>query len=279
MSLTGVHLFLGPDRPLKLQRIQSLERSLGIQPFDRHQVDAATTTAAALLALCRQQPATSPVRLIVVDQAHRLDSQGVQALLHHADTIVQVACVILLVESELSVRHALAPLMTRAGTGGARTDEAVTIEQFPGRDTPATKPFAFTDALGNRDVRGALIAVQDQLLAGKDPLELLGLVAWQLNRWVMAKRLRRLGYTGERISVVMGLRPWQVQRMQSDVAGRSLASLQALLARCWRVDVDAKSGRTIPQLAIEALVAEVCLPAPRSEAMRQAGASEPAPGS
>ena len=134
----------------------------------------------------------------------------------------------------------------------------MTVESFPRRDTPATKPFALTDALGNRDVTGALIAAHDQLLAGKDPLELLGLIAWQLNRWVTVRRLLSLSYTAERISTVMGVRPWQVERVQSDVAGRSLTDLHGLLAKCWQLDVEAKSGRTIPQLAIERLIADVC---------------------
>lgn len=254
MTRGGLYLFLGPDRPRKLQRVQALERSLGIHPFDRHQFDAAALTPPALLALCRQQPAMSALRFIVVDQAHRLENACVQALLQHADTIAAVACVILLVETELGVRHPLAQATARPADGGA----VMTVESFPRRDAPATKPFAFTDALGNRDVTGAWVAAHDQLLAGKDPLELLGLVAWQLNRWVTVRRLLSLGYSAERISAVMGARPWQVERMQSDVAGRSLSDLHDLLAKCWQLDVEAKSGRTIPQLAIEQLIADVC---------------------
>ena len=170
------------------------------------------------------------------------------ALLRHADTIAKTACLVLLVEAELSVRHAL-----------ARAGEAMTLERFPGRDTTAATPFALTDALGTGDVAGALSAAYDQLLAGKEPLELLGLVAWQLQRWVLVKRLQRAGYNAERIALVTGLRPWQVQRVQSEVVDRSLESLQQLLTRCWQLDVDAKSGRAPAQLAIEQLVIETCL--------------------
>ena len=243
MSPGGVRLFLGSDRPRKFQRLQELERSLTIQPLDRHHVDAAETPGPRLLALCRQQPAASPLRLIVVDQAHRLDSAAVEALLEGADAIAKSACVILLVQIELILRH---PLAKRA--------EALTTERFPGRNVPAVKPFALADALGARDTAGALSAVQDQLLDGKEPLELLGLVAWQLNRWVLIKRLCESGYSAERISTVTGLRPWQVERVQSEVTHRSLDALEGLLERCWRLDVDAKSGRAIPELAIEELV-------------------------
>ena len=244
----GVSLFLGPDRPRKLARIHELERALGIQPFDRHQLDAATTSAKPLGALCRQQPAASPVRLIVIDQAHRLDSACVEVLLAHAEVMAKTACVVLLVEGELSLRHAL-----------AKAGERMRTERFPGRSLPAVKPFALTDALGHRDVTGALAAVREQLVAGKEPLELLGLIAWQVHRWVTVKRLGRAGYSAERMVSVTGLHPWQVQRLLSEVAHRSLGSLQQTLSRCWRLDLDAKRGRIVPELAVEQLVVEMCL--------------------
>lgn len=247
-------LFVGPDRPRKFQRIQELERALKVQPLDRHQVDAAATTGAELLALCRQRPAVSPVRLIVVDQAHRLPAEAVDALLQHAEVIAKSACVVLLVEIELSARQALAQAKGRMRS-----------EPFPGRDTIAVKPFALTDALGARDAAEALAAVRDQLAAGRGPLELLGLVAWQVNRWLMVKRLRDAGYGAERIATATGLRAWQVQRLESEVRARSLASLQDLLTRCWQVDTEAKSGRAIPELAVEQLVLEICLPPPVSD--------------
>ena len=248
MPSGGLHLFLGPDRVRKLQRLQTIERSLAVQPMDRHHVDAASVSTSELLALCRQQAAEGAVRLIVVDQAHRADKACVEALLHHAASIAQTACVILLVETELAARHPL-----------SQEHRAISIERFPERESPAVKPFALTDALGLRDVAGALIALQDQQRAGKEPLELLGLVAWQLNRWVMVKRLTEAGYNTERLSSVLKAKPWQIERIQSEVARRSLSGLQQLLERCWRLDVDAKSGRAIPQLAVEQLIIEACV--------------------
>ena len=250
MPHAGLHLFLGPDRPWKLQRLQELERGLRVQPLDRHAVDGASVTAPALLALCRQQPVASPVRLIVVDQAHKLNAACADGLQAHAEGIAAVACVVLLIESELSVRHPLARV------------RAVVTERFPGRESPAAKPFAFTDALGRGDAAGALAAAADQLTAGKEPLELLGLMAWQVNRWVTVKRLEAMGYSAERLGQVLSLRPWQVQRLQAEVGCWSLHGLQTLLERCWTLDVEAKRGRVIPQLAVETLVAEACLPRP-----------------
>ena len=243
----GLYLFLGPDRVRKLQRIQALERSLGIGPLDRHQLDGADVSGAQLLALCRQQPAESPLRLVVVDQAHRLDAACVDGLLRQAPVIAQNTCLVLLVEGELGFRH---PLI-RAGT-------AMTTEQFSARESVAAKPFALTDALGLRDPAAALGAMRDQVLAGRDPLEILPLIAWQVQRWVVVKRLLEADSSVESIVAVTGLRLWQVERLRSEVARRSLESLQQLLERCWQADAKAKTGRTIPELTLEGLVVEIC---------------------
>ena len=256
MTRGGVHLFVGPDRSRKLARLHELEHALKIQPLDRHQLDAAVSTGAAFLALCRQRPAASPVRLIVMDQAQRLDAASVNGLVEHAEVIMKNACVVLLVEGELSARHALAKVQQRNGAGGA--GKLFTTEWFPGRSGPPTKPFALTEALGQQDVAAALAAVRDQLSAGKEPLELMRLVAWQLHRWMTVKRLDSAGYSAERMVSVTGMHSWQVQRLQSEVARRSLESLQQTLSRCWQLDLDAKRGRTIPELALEELILEMC---------------------
>ena len=248
MSRGGLSLWLGPDRARKLQRVGELRRSLSIQPLDAHQLDAAATTPAQVLALCRQQPAASPLRFIVIDQAHRLSSICVDALVQQAEVIAGVACVLLLVEAELPPRHPL-----------AQPHPAITTERFPGQPMTPARPFALTDALGRRDAAAAFLAAHEQLVAGKEPLELVGLVAWQLGQWVRVKRLQQAGYDAQRMVSAAGLRSWQVERWLGEVADRSLDSLQRLLARCWQLDVDAKGGRTPPHVALEQLIAEMCL--------------------
>jgi len=245
--LSGVSLWLGPDRPRKLQRIQEIERALQVHTLDRHHLDGAAASSAELVALCRQRPAASSHRLILVDHAERLRGDAVEALLIHADAIAATAYVLLLVEEELSVRHAL----TKAS--------ALRTERFPSRDTPAVKPFALIDALGSRDVGAALTAAHDQFVSGKDPIELFGLVAWQVQRWVLVKRLLLNRHTTDYIAAVTGMRVWQVERMQSEVASRTLDSLDGLLRRCWELETDAKTGRAIPGLAIEELLVTICL--------------------
>ena len=249
MPQTGIHLLLGPDRPRKLQRVHELERALAISAFDRHHLDGAAVTGAELLALCRQLPAASSRRLIVVDDAHRLERAAIEALRGYADVIAATACVVLLAETDLTQRHALSALLT---------DTRITAKEFAGRGGPTAKPFALTEALGRRDAAAALGAVRDQVVAGKEPLEIFGLVAWQLQRWVLVRRLLDAGMALERIVSVTTLKPWQVERLSQEVARRPLEQLQGLLERCWRLEADAKSGRHVAELAVEELVAAVC---------------------
>ena len=259
MSQTGLHLLIGPDRARKLSRIQEFERTLRVGPLDRHDLEGSAVRPADLVALCRQRPAAGPARLIVVDRAQRLSADCIRALWHHAQAIAASACVVLLVEEEVGGRHPLAPSQRPA-------DALMAVEQFPARDVPAVKPFALIDALGRRDAAGALSAVHDQLVNGKEPLELLGLIAWQLQRWVMVKHLMDAGHTTAHIADVAGLRPWQAQRLQSEVGARPLSALQALLGACWQLDADAKRSAVIPRLAVEQLVMEICQPSERESA-------------
>jgi DNA polymerase III delta subunit len=244
----GLYLLLGPDRHRKLARVRQLERAHGVTPLDRHQLDGGLISPAELLALCRQQPAASPVRLIVVDQAHRLERAGVEALVEQRAVIAQSACVVLLVEPELGARHALFGAVS-----------VFTVERFQTRDASAVNPFALNDALGARDAAGALSACREQLAAGKEPVELLGLIGWQLQRWVAVKRCERTGVPAQRIAEATGMRPWQVERAQREIARRSLSSLEAALERCWRLDLEMKTGRAIPELAVEQFLVELTL--------------------
>ena len=243
----GMFLFLGADRPRKLQRIRELERSLGVEPLDAHRLEGRGLEPSALIALCRQRPALSRARLVIVDDAQRLDAVCIDALQAHATAIAATTCLVLLVDQDLSVRHPL-----------AKPPPAIHIERFPGREAPAAAPFALTDALGRRDAVGALAAARDQLVGGKEPVELLALIGWQVSRWTLVRRLLDAGYGTERIASALALRPWQAQRLESEVAPCSLERLQDALRRCWELDGAAKSGKAVPVLAVEQLVLELC---------------------
>lgn len=245
----GILLFLGPDRAQKRERIREIAQALSVTDLDRHELDASQSTAESFLALCRQSPAMSSVRLIVMDRADRLSTAAVSGLLEHTSIIAKTACVVLLVEKELSVRHALAT---------ASREEGWTVVRFADHAKTPFKPFALTDALGEADFSRCIAAVREQLLQGREPVEVIGLMAWQFQRWMIVRRLMDARMPASQIAQSAGLRAWQVERIQKELSKRSLQDLREALKRCWRLDVDVKQGRVLPWVAIEEVLAAWC---------------------
>lgn len=247
MTHGSLSLLLGPDRTAKLRHVQELVVRHNVDPLDQHRVDGASITAPELVSLCRQGAAASARRLIVVDDAQRLTATAVGALLEHAGAIRRAAHLILLVEAELTARHPLAKLQPEA-----------TVERFAGRDGPPVKPFALTDALGRREAGAALTAAHEQFMAGREPFEVLSLISWQVQRWVAVKRLAGAGQGALAISGFLNLKPWQVERLSAETARWTLPALEGQLRRVWRCEADVKTGRAVPQPAVEALIVELC---------------------
>lgn len=191
----------------------------------------------------------SAVRLIIVDRADRLSPAAVSGLLEHAPLIMKTACVVLLVEKELSVRHALAT---------ASREEEWTVVRFADQTKAPFKPFALADALGEADFSRCISAVREQLLQGREPVEVIGLMAWQFQRWMVVRRLMDARMPASQIALTAGIRAWQVERIQKELSGRSLLDLREALKRCWRLDTDVKRGRVLPWVAIEEVLAAWC---------------------
>lgn len=247
-DLRGFHLFIGPDRAAKLLRIQALERALGAGPLDRHALDASAAGGDEVLALCRQRPAQGAARLIVIEHAHKLDAATVEALTAQAEAVRETACVVLSLEEPLSARAALSKLPASLARA----------EEFPDRDRPALKPFALIDALGRREPAAALNAMEDQLAAGRDPLELLALISWQLQRWVLVTRCAEQGWDEDRTGQATGARGWQLERLRSELGGAPLEVYERLMALCWQIEADVKTGRRLMPVALVELVTAVC---------------------
>ena len=270
----GLLIWLGSDRAQKRRRLDALRATHRIDMLDVHTCEAGPLTPAQLLSLLRQQPAASPARLVVVDDAQRLKAACVQALLEHGAPRNRGAIsgtesrecsafhgaaawattwLVLWVDGALEARHPLQALMPQAAV-----ERGEAADQEPRGAGRAAGGFAVVDAIAQRHTAAALRALHEQLAQGKDPLELIGLVAWQVQRWLTVKELLAAGASGERVSAVAGLQSWQLDRVQEQVRGRSVEELRGQLEACWQVDAEAKRGRTLPRPALEQLVISVC---------------------
>ena len=323
LSLPTAHLYIfsGPDRYRKRARIEQLAGSLGIELLDRHEIAAGQVSTPALLALCREQPAASPFKLVVIDEAERLEDVALRQLAAHAPTVASTACIVLVMGKGLTPDHLLGAhakvedfgwlppaevgrwiqqyvaacgkriegplvqaLLSRHGGDLAAIQMALDqllawtqqapqlryedFAQLSGKDdaqpgrgpqlSPAKSGFALAEAIARRDAAGALYVIHEQMTAGKEIVELVGLVVWQLQRWVTVGRLVEAGVMPAQISALTGVQPWQLERVRRELSGRSVAWLMGMLRRCWQLDQAAKSGRAIPRLGFEQFVVELC---------------------
>ncbi len=327
----GLLILLGPDRARKLERITAVAHSLAIELLDRNQVHAAQLSAAALGLLLREYPALSPLRLVVVDEAQRLDRTCISLLEDQAKTFTRTTCLILLVEGELPPNHPLTALtsqatcerfswpeeaevgrwaMQYAAGHGKRVDASAVRELWQGcgadreairtvldqliswvgsrpqmtredvqvflKTPPPPDSFALVHAIAERDAAGALRALQDQSAEGREPFEALGMLVWQLQRWLTVAHWLATGVPRERIETLTGLSNWQLDRVCGELAGRSVAWLQAALSACWELELGLKRGQVpLARVALEALVMRLCERA-RTSATRTAYSSRAA---
>lgn len=118
--------------------------------------------------------------------------------------------------------------------------------------------FALVEAIGRRQTALALRIAHEQLVAGKDVLELLGMIGWQLQRWVTVGRLLTARMSKPRIESLTGIKAWQLDRVQSELAGRDATVLGDLLGACLALDVGLKTGRVAPRVGLDALIVRLC---------------------
>ncbi len=324
--LHGCFLFIGPDRVRQRERLEAIAHAIPVAMLDRHELDAAHLKALALAAATRERPISSPSRLVVIDQAQRLDAACVKLLAEQMPTLTSTTCLVLMADGELEAKHPLRAL-----------DAQATVERFPwlsadevagwvqrylasqekrlapaamqellayhgpdlagirgtldqliawigarpqigqadcreffnvaggartGRESgrgDARGGFALAELIGRRNAAAALRTVQEQLDLGRDVLELLGLIIWQVQRWLTVSRLQEAGIPRGRIESMSGIKTWQLERMQPELAGRSAEWLGRMMERCRQLDVAIKTGRTIPRIGLEALVVGLCL--------------------
>lgn len=265
-SRQNCYLLLGPDRERKRQRLSQLTQALQVHLLDQQRVPASALPSMNIGALLRQHPLASRLRLVVIEDAQKI--AAAQAALMQAQwaAAAHVACLVLLIDGELTAHlRALA--------------EQGTVERF-GLAAPVAKPFALVEAIARRDTAAALEAMHEQLRDGKEEVELVGLLVWQLQRWLSVQRGLEAGWSGERAASLAGIKPWQTARVLEEAAQWPIERLSHLLQQCWDVDVGIKTGKLAPRVALEALLVRMCLsrpegrdvpPAPSGRAAAQSG--------
>lgn len=235
-----------------------LTKALGVHLLDQQRLSASALASLNVGALLRQHPSAGPLRLVVIDDAHKTPAAQAARLAESLAASAGVACLVLLVDGpdgmSIGAQHPLRELAARA-----------TVERFDAAGpSGAPKPFALVEAIARRDTGSALEAMHRQLREGKEEVELVGLLVWQLNRWLSLRRGVEAGWSGARLAELAGVKDWQLERAVQESAAWPAERLAHLLQECWNVDVGIKTGKLVPRVALEALLVQVCLP--RAEA-------------
>lgn len=243
----GFYWFYGPNRSAKIERIESLRASVPVAPLDYHRLEAGEISGAEFANLARSNPSSSPLRLIVVDRADKISADWAEHLTAQKDAVLANCCMIFLAEKALKTTHPLKFLKKQ-----------LQKESFELAEDPASKPFALVEAIGRRDASRSLYVLHQQLQQGKEPFELIGLIAWQLQRWMHLRRLLDTGYSGQRLAKALGVSAWQAKKLQEEVRWRTQPQLSLLLEKTWDCDTAMKTGRAQPLIAMEQLLFELC---------------------
>lgn len=122
-----------------------------------------------------------------------------------------------------------------------------------------TSVFALVDAVmaARGDVAQQLL--RQQLMDGAAPAQLMVMLARQLQLTVRVKDLRNQGKTESEMQVLMKVHPYVITKTMQLVNRYSMARLKDIYEKLLETDLAIKTGKLEPELALNVVVAELCL--------------------
>ncbi len=176
------------------------------------------------------------------------------------DTTVSPAAASLLEEQWGHDLLALANALDQAAcyVGARRTIEEGDVEALGGRHPQATV-FQWSDLIVRRDLPAALRFLDVQWQEGKTAPQLIGMLTWQFERLLRAKRLAQAGAPEGQIAASVGITQprWRGEFLRQ-LVGYALPQLQAAMAALLGTDIAIKRGQGTPELLVELLVVRLC---------------------
>jgi len=115
--------------------------------------------------------------------------------------------------------------------------------------------FDMVDALGRRDGKTAMLHYQALLDAGRHPLELLGMIARQFRLIIQAKELAPTLGTPQAIAERIGQKTFPIRKALTQSHNFTMEQLDRIYHRLIETDIEIKTGRVDPELALDTLIA------------------------
>ena len=147
---------------------------------------------------------------------------------------------------------ALEQLATGLGEGATVTQAAVR-QAFPRQADE--RIYAFTDAVGERKLPGAMTALRRLLDQGDEPLMIFGALTGHVRRLLRARRYADGG--ARAVGDALGMPEWRAERMLRQVRAYREEELIEALDVLARTDVEMKGDFPSPQAALERAVIEI----------------------
>lgn len=119
--------------------------------------------------------------------------------------------------------------------------------------------FELTGAIAAKDAREALVRWNDMI--NKDssaPYTAVGLIAWQVRRFLQARQLRRQGLSRDEVLSRLRVPPFLRNSFAEQVRSFSEPRLRLLLRELVSVDLAAKTGGAPPERSIETFIVHAC---------------------
>jgi len=120
--------------------------------------------------------------------------------------------------------------------------------------------FNLTDALANKNRRLALELISQQLLAGNEPLSLLGSINWQFKSLLKIKSILEANprASAAAISTQTGLHSYVVSKNLATIKKFTLSELIDILNYLMEIEKKLKSSHKNPELLFDLFVARYC---------------------
>lgn len=119
--------------------------------------------------------------------------------------------------------------------------------------------FDFIDALGARNARLALKYLQNLFAGGKNENYILTMIVYQFRNMLLIQDLIVRGVKRNQISAQSELHPFVVGKTIRVLNNYEMPLLKRIYHRLMQTDIDIKTGRVDPRLALEKLLADLTL--------------------
>jgi DNA polymerase-3 subunit delta len=166
-----------------------------------------------------------------------------------------------------TLANELEKLSLYVGEGGTIDERVLSDLSFAAK---ADDIFEMTSAAARRDTKGALMHLQRLLDGGTSPEGILPVLAWQVRTLTQVRDMMDQRISESRMAEKAGVSDYVIRKSLMQARQFTMPQLLEIHRRLTELDHAVKTGRGDAGLSLDALVVEMCRPAPGERV--QAGA-------